>query len=59
MSWSNNPILDTDGQLKEVLAIGVDITERRELEKELLVHPSGIHETATMGDGVTLGEGVA
>lgn len=30
-----------------------------ELEKELLVHPSGIHPTATQGEGVTLGEGVA
>ena len=35
MSWSNNPILDSNGQLKEILAIGVDITERKELEKEL------------------------
>ena len=30
-----------------------------ELEKELLIHPSGIHPTATMGKNVTLGENVA
>jgi PAS domain S-box-containing protein len=35
MSWSNNPILDEDGSLKEVLAIGHDITERKKLEADL------------------------
>jgi PAS domain S-box-containing protein len=50
MSWSNNPILDTDGQLKEVLAIGVDITERKELEKELQVAKE-VAESATQAKG--------
>jgi polar amino acid transport system substrate-binding protein len=35
MSWSNNPILNEDGSLKEILAIGHDITERKKLEAEL------------------------
>lgn len=30
-----------------------------ELEQELLVHPTGIHPTATQGEGVTLGSNVA
>jgi len=35
MTWSNNPILDEDGNLREVLAIGHDITERKKLEADL------------------------
>jgi polar amino acid transport system substrate-binding protein len=50
MSWSNNPILDSDGQLKEILAIGVDITERKELEKELQAAKE-VAESATQAKG--------
>jgi PAS domain S-box-containing protein len=35
MSWSNNMILDEDGSLKEILAVGHDITQRKMLEAEL------------------------
>jgi PAS domain S-box-containing protein len=35
MSWSSNPILNEDGSLREILAIGQDITERKILEAEL------------------------
>ncbi len=35
MSWANNPILNEDGSLKEILAIGHDITKRKTLEAEL------------------------
>jgi PAS domain S-box-containing protein len=35
MSWSNNPILNEDRSLKEVLAIGHDISERKALETAL------------------------
>ena len=35
MSWSNNPIVNEDGKLKEILAIGHDITQRKHLETEL------------------------
>ena len=50
VSWSNNPILDTDGQLKEILAIGVDITERKELERELQAAKE-VAESATQAKG--------
>jgi polar amino acid transport system substrate-binding protein len=50
MSWSNNPILDDKGQLKEILAIGVDITERKELEKELQAAKE-VAEAATQAKG--------
>ena len=36
VAWSNKPILDEHGQLKEVLCIGNDITDLRQTELELL-----------------------
>jgi PAS domain S-box-containing protein len=35
MTWSNNPILDEHGSLREILAVGHDITERKMLEAKL------------------------
>jgi polar amino acid transport system substrate-binding protein len=35
MTWSNNFILNEDGSLKEILAVGHDITERKLLEAKL------------------------
>ena len=37
IEWSNNVILDESGQVSFVVGTGLDITERRNLEKELLV----------------------
>ena len=36
IEWSNNVILDERGKVSFVVATGLDITERRSLEKELL-----------------------
>ena len=35
MAWTNRPILDRDGQVLEILAVGSDITERKLAEEEL------------------------
>jgi len=35
MAWRNTPILSTDGSLREILTIGIDITERKRTEGEL------------------------
>ena len=35
ISWSNCPILDDSGNLIEVLSIGIDITERKQIESRL------------------------
>ena len=35
MAWANKPVLDQEGQVLEILAIGSDITERRRSEEEL------------------------
>ncbi len=35
ISWTNKPILDTNGDTTEVLCIGNDITERKQMEDEL------------------------
>jgi PAS domain S-box-containing protein len=32
-AWRNKPILNPDGSLKEILTIGIDITERRRIER--------------------------
>jgi PAS domain S-box-containing protein len=36
ISWANKAILDSDGQLIELLSVGQNITERRQLEQQLL-----------------------
>ncbi len=35
MAWRNTPILNDDGSLREILTIGIDITERKRAEDEL------------------------
>jgi PAS domain S-box-containing protein len=35
MAWRNTPILNQDGSLREILTIGIDITERRKIEREV------------------------
>jgi PAS domain S-box-containing protein len=35
MAWRNTPILNQDGSLREILTIGIDITERRRIEREI------------------------
>jgi PAS domain S-box-containing protein len=35
MAWRNTPILNDDGSLREILTIGIDITERKRAEGEL------------------------
>jgi len=35
MAWRNRPILDDDGKLREILTIGIDITERRRIERQI------------------------
>jgi len=37
VAWTNRPILDDKGRLKEVLCIGNDITKLKEAEKEVLI----------------------
>ena len=37
VAWTNRPILDERGRLKEVLCIGNDITKLKEAEKEILI----------------------
>jgi PAS domain S-box-containing protein len=34
VAWRNKPILNADGSLREILTIGIDITERRRAEHE-------------------------
>jgi PAS domain S-box-containing protein len=35
MAWRNTPILNEDGSLREILTVGIDITERKRAESEL------------------------
>jgi len=36
IQWCNKPITDNDGNLKEILSVGTDITQRKHLEKHLM-----------------------
>ncbi|RLL71593.1 PAS domain S-box protein [Ochrobactrum soli] len=49
LSWSVSPILNPKGDLKNVVAIGLDITERR--EAELAIYQSG--KLITLGEVAT------
>jgi PAS domain S-box-containing protein len=35
MSWTNKPIFDEDGRVAEILAVGTDITDRKQAEEAL------------------------
>ena len=35
MAWRNTPVINDDGSLREILTIGIDITERRRIEQEI------------------------
>ncbi len=35
MAWRNTPILNDDGSLREILTIGMDITEKRRIEQKI------------------------
>jgi PAS domain S-box-containing protein len=38
MAWTNKPIFDEHGRVKEILAIGMDVTKRKRMEGELEAH---------------------
>jgi PAS domain S-box-containing protein len=50
ISWSSNAVTGPDGKLREILAIGVDITERKALEAELKIAKEAA-EAATQAKG--------
>jgi len=35
MAWRNTPILNVDGSLREILTIGIDISERKRIEQQV------------------------
>ncbi|MBO1040883.1 ATP-binding protein [Brucella pituitosa] len=49
LSWSVSPIRNTDGSVKNLVAVGLDITERR--EAELAIYQSG--KLITLGEVAT------
>jgi PAS domain S-box-containing protein len=46
MLWRNKPIIGADGELEELLSIGIDITDRKEMEAQLAIAKE-IAEAAT------------
>jgi PAS domain S-box-containing protein len=45
MAWRNTPILNDDGSLREILTIGIDITERRRIEHEIAAQKQLLENT--------------
>ncbi len=45
MAWRNKPILDEGGRLREILTIGIDITERRRIEREIAEQKQLLEDT--------------
>ncbi len=45
MAWRNKPILNDDGVLREILTIGIDITKRRLVEKEVMKQKEMLENT--------------
>ena len=51
MAWRNKPILGDDGALKEILTVGIDITERKAAEEAVhraFVEAGVLHKIANM-----------
>jgi PAS domain S-box-containing protein len=44
IDWTNKVVLDEEGQVKEILSIGSDITERVKVEEELVKHREHLEE---------------
>lgn len=51
IAWTNRAIRDKDGNVVEILCIGNDITERKQLEKELF-HAQNLNALGTLAGGV-------
>jgi sigma-B regulation protein RsbU (phosphoserine phosphatase) len=49
MLWRNKPIRDDNGNLKQILSIGLDITEQKNLERQLAI------ANKRMGDELNIG----
>jgi PAS domain S-box-containing protein len=49
MLWMNKPITTEDGSLEEILSVGINITDRKELERDLAI------ANKRMGDELNIG----
>ena len=44
MAWTNRPVFDQKGQVMEILAVGIDITERKQAEETLRTTVQRFHK---------------
>jgi len=51
IAWRNQPIKDEDGNIREILSIGADVTRIRELERELL-QAKKLEAVGTLAGGI-------
>ncbi len=50
MAWRNKPILNRDKSLREILTVGIDITERKEAELKLEAVSESAADAIVLGD---------
>jgi PAS domain S-box-containing protein len=59
IAWSNRPVFDEQGRLKEILSIGSDITARKQAEEEARVNQRKLIQADRLATLGTLVSGVA
>ncbi len=54
VAWRNSPNVDDDGNITEILSIGINITERREMEAQLTAAKERMEEELNIGRDIQM-----
>jgi sigma-B regulation protein RsbU (phosphoserine phosphatase) len=54
VAWRNSPNVDDDGRITDIVSIGIDITERREMEAQLTAAKERMEEELNIGRDIQM-----